>query len=139
VNDIVKVVQFCRPLNIQARAARLILPLAVLGRLGQCGIMVRATLKLVPAPAHALDPPASVDDMFVLGSNAEQYITSVLGQVTFNDIPDLPNFIYGFRKSRLQRPMLRTSDEEIFFLFNVLRTTDPPQVPQAVAKNREFL
>ena len=51
---------------------------------------------------------------------------------------DYPNLIYGFRKSRLHRSLLETPDEEIFFLFDVLRTTDPSMITQAVAQNRQF-
>ena len=56
--------------------------------------------------------------------------------MTIADVPDFPNLIYGFRKSRLHRPLLCTPDEETFFLFDVLRTTDPAKVSQAVAQNR---
>lgn len=208
---------------------------AVLGGVGQCAIIVRATLRLIPAPARArvfdmvyptldvlladyrrllmderfsylealliplptggfvyilegvsfygttppndsallaglnfLFPPVPVDqtyfafcdrlsaaeagltaigrwqlphpwlDIFIPGSQANAYIGSVLSQLTIADVPDFPCLIYGFRKSRLTRPMLRTPDEEIFFLFDILRTTDPAAVPAAVAKNREF-
>jgi FAD/FMN-containing dehydrogenase len=77
-------------------------------------------------------------DMFIPQSQAERYISGALAGLTFNDVPDFPNFIYGFRKSRLTRPLLRTPDEEVFFLFDILRTTDPAQISAAVAQNRQF-
>jgi cytokinin dehydrogenase len=77
-------------------------------------------------------------DVFVPGSQANQYIDSVLSQLTLADVPDFPCLIYGFRKSKLTRPLLRTPDEEIFFLFDLLRTTNPSAVPAAVAQNRVF-
>lgn len=77
-------------------------------------------------------------DMFVPGSQANQYIGGVLSQLTLAEVPDFPCLIYGFRKSRLTRPMLRTPDEEVFFLFDLLRTTNPVDVPAAIAQNRVF-
>lgn len=77
-------------------------------------------------------------DLFVPGSQATGFIGSTLAQLTFADVPDFPNLIYGFRKSRMHRPLLRIPDEEVFFLFDVLGTTDPAKVADAVAQNRVF-
>jgi len=77
-------------------------------------------------------------DMFVPDQHAEDYIGSILGRLTFNDIPDFPCFIYGFRKDKLTRPFPRTPDTEIFFLFDVLRTTSRERTHQAIEQNRQF-
>ncbi|TCK34579.1 FAD/FMN-containing dehydrogenase [Paraburkholderia sp. BL8N3] len=77
-------------------------------------------------------------DVFVPERHARRYIDGVLSELTFSDVPDFPCLIYGFRKSRLTRPLPRTPGDEVFFLFDVLRTTDPARIAQAVAGNRRF-
>lgn len=77
-------------------------------------------------------------DMFVPDSQVNPYVGSVLNELSLADVPDLPCILYGFRKSRLTRPLLRTPDEPLFFLLDILRTTDPASVAAAVAQNRVF-
>jgi FAD/FMN-containing dehydrogenase len=84
------------------------------------------------------DLPHPWFDMFVPESHAAQYVGAILASLTFNDVPDFPSLIYGFRKSRLTRPLLRTPSEDVFFLFNVLRTTNRERVLQAVTENRRL-
>ncbi|MFM0069131.1 FAD-binding protein [Paraburkholderia aspalathi] len=76
--------------------------------------------------------------MFIPDCHAKAYMSGILGTLTLSDIPDFPCFIYGFRKNRLTRPMPCTPNAEVFFLFNLLRTTDPERVSQAVVENRQF-
>lgn len=77
-------------------------------------------------------------DMFVPDAAADGFIASVQSQLGAADLPDLPLIVYGFKRSRLTRPLFRTPASETFFLVDVLRTTDPPAVPHAVAQNRAF-
>jgi cytokinin dehydrogenase len=77
-------------------------------------------------------------DMFIPASQAAAYIGTILSRLGCNDHPDFANLLYGFRKRALTRPLLRVPEEEVFFLFNVARTTRPDQSSEAVAQNRQF-
>ena len=77
-------------------------------------------------------------DMFIPASHAEAYIGTVLSTLEPDDLPDFANLIYGFRKCHLTRPLLRVPDEEVFFLFDVLRTTSLERSIEAVSQNRQF-
>ena len=77
-------------------------------------------------------------DMFIPASQADAYIRTILSSLERNDCPDFSNLIYGFRKRYLTRPLLRIPEEEVFFLFNVLRTTSQEQSLEAVTQNRRF-
>lgn len=101
-----------------------------------CDRVTNAELGLTAIGGWSLPHPWL--DMFVPGSHIGQYITGVLSELTPADVPDLPCILYGFRKSRLTRPMFRTPDEEVFSLFDILRTSDPAAVSEAVAENRTF-
>jgi hypothetical protein len=45
---------------------------------------------------------------------------------------------YPFVKSRLKRPLLRAPDEEVFFLFDILRTVPHEAAEAVVAENRRL-
>ena len=84
------------------------------------------------------DLPHPWFDIFLPEDHSEQYIRGILAGLSFDDVPDFPNLIYGFRKSRLTRPLLRTPMQETFFQFDVLRTTSPERIEEAVMANRRF-
>jgi FAD/FMN-containing dehydrogenase len=77
-------------------------------------------------------------DIFIPGTQAEAFLSRVLAELSFADVPDFPNLIYGFRRSRLKMPLLRKPDEDILFLFDILRTTGSAQVSAAVEENRRL-
>lgn len=83
------------------------------------------------------DLPHPWVDMFVPDSEADEFIGAMVQRLSFEEIPDFPCLIYGYRKSRLTRPLPRTPDTEVFFEFDVLRTTDPGRVSQSVVENRQ--
>jgi cytokinin dehydrogenase len=83
------------------------------------------------------DLPHPWVDMFVPDGEADAFIGGIVERLSFEEIPDFPCLIYGYRKSRLTRPLPRTPDAEMFFEFDVLRTTEPARVSQAVAENRK--
>ena len=45
---------------------------------------------------------------------------------------------YPFVKSRLERPLLRVPDEEVFFLFDILRTVPHEAADAVLAENRRL-
>jgi len=77
-------------------------------------------------------------DMFIPARQAAAVYRTILSRLGCNDHPDFANLLYGFRKGVLTRPLLRVPEEEVFFLFNVCRTTRPDQSSEAVAQNRQF-
>jgi cytokinin dehydrogenase len=77
-------------------------------------------------------------DMFVPDEAANGFIAGVQAQLSAVDLPDLPLIVYGFKRQALGRPLFRTPASDTFFLVDILRTTDLPSVPHAVAQNRAF-
>lgn len=81
---------------------------AVLAGLGRCAVLVRATLRLVPAPAnvrHYILFYPTVDAL-----TADQWLLQADGPLS---------------RSVLRTPLLRVPDEPVIFLFSVLRTAAP--------------
>jgi len=78
-------------------------------------------------------------DLFVPGSKIDDFASrtvAALDPATF--LPGSLILFYPFRKSRLTRPMLRTPDEEVFFLFDILRTVPHEAVDSVLAENRRL-
>lgn len=80
-------------------------------------------------------------DLFVPDSEIDAFASQTIAALDSSlFLPGSLILFYPFRRSRLTRPMLRVPDEEIFFLFDILRTIPPdPAVVQAVlAENRNL-
>lgn len=78
-------------------------------------------------------------DLFVPGSRIDDFASrtvAALDPALF--LPGSLILFYPFRKSRLTRPMLRTPDEEVFFLFDILRTIPHEAVDAVLAENRRL-
>jgi len=77
-------------------------------------------------------------DVFMPGSQVVAYVSDVLAQLTVADTGNGPILFYPFRRSKLERPFVTTPQEEIVYLFDILRTAPPvPSVVNAmVAANR---
>jgi len=79
-------------------------------------------------------------DLFIPGSAAGSYITGALRELPASATGDGPILIYPLRRSKLHRPLFRVPDEELFFLFDVLRTApaQPAVVEAEIASNRSL-
>lgn len=74
-------------------------------------------------------------DVFLPSSTAEAYIASVLAELPPSQIGGGSIQFYGLRRSRLQRPFFRAPNEEVFFLFDILRVSDAAAAPALVDAN----
>jgi hypothetical protein len=80
-------------------------------------------------------------DLFVADSKIDAFASQTIAALDPSlFLPGSLILFYPFRKSRLTRPMLRVPDEEIFFLFDILRTIppDPAIVDTVLAENRNL-
>jgi len=78
-------------------------------------------------------------DLFVPGSKIDDFASRTIAALDPSlFLPGSLVLFYPFVKSRLKRPMLRTPDEEIFFLFDILRTVPNEAVEAVVAENRRL-
>jgi FAD/FMN-containing dehydrogenase len=78
-------------------------------------------------------------DIFLPSRVTDRYVAGVLADLTLADTGQGPVLLYPFKKSKLKQPFLEVPDEEIIFLFDILRFAVPPQptvVSAMVAENR---
>ncbi|HEX8721872.1 MAG TPA: FAD-binding protein [Pyrinomonadaceae bacterium] len=78
-------------------------------------------------------------DLFVPGSKIDDFASQTIASLdpaTF--LPGSLILFYPFVKSRLTRPLLRVPDEEVFFLFDILRTVPHEAVGPVLAENRRL-
>ena len=78
-------------------------------------------------------------DLFVPDSKIDDFASgtiAALDPALF--LPGSLILFYPFVKARLTRPMLRTPDEEVFFLFDILRTIPHEAVEPVIAENRRL-
>ncbi|MDQ3829783.1 MAG: FAD-binding protein [Candidatus Tectomicrobia bacterium] len=77
-------------------------------------------------------------NVFLPGSQAVTYVSDVLATLTEADTGNGPILCYPFRRSKLHRPFVVTPQEEILYLFSLLRTAPPDTqtVDAMVAANR---
>ncbi|HEX8291279.1 MAG TPA: FAD-binding protein [Pyrinomonadaceae bacterium] len=78
-------------------------------------------------------------DLFVPGSEIDGFASrtiAALDPALF--LPGSLILFYPFVKSRLKRPMLRVPDEEVFFLFDILRTVPHEAADAVLAENRRL-
>jgi hypothetical protein len=78
-------------------------------------------------------------DLFVPGSEIDGFASrtiAALDPALF--LPGSLILFYPFVKSRLTRPLLRVPDEEVFFLFDILRTVPHEAAGAVLAENRSL-
>jgi FAD/FMN-containing dehydrogenase len=78
-------------------------------------------------------------DLFIPDSKIDDFASQTIAALDPSlFLPGSLILFYPFVKSRLTRPMLRTPDEEIFFLFDILRTIPHEAVDSIIAENRSL-
>jgi FAD/FMN-containing dehydrogenase len=78
-------------------------------------------------------------DLFVPGSEIDDFASRTIASLDPSlFLPGSLILFYPFVKSRLTRPMLRTPDEEVFFLFDILRTVPHEAAQSVLAENRRL-
>jgi len=80
-------------------------------------------------------------DLFVPDSQIDAFASQTIAALDPSIfLPGSIILFFPFVKSRLTRPMLRVPDEELFFLFDILRTIppDPSIVDAVLAENRRL-
>jgi hypothetical protein len=76
-------------------------------------------------------------DLFVPGSEIDAFASQAIAALDPSILlPGSLILFYPFVRSRLTRPLLRVPDEEIFFLFDILRTIPHEAVGAVLAENR---
>lgn len=87
----------------------------------------RVSVQFADLRAVGLQPsPNPWIDLFIPGSQVDRFVTDVLQAMTPADLGrSWPILLYPFKRSRLTRPMFRVPDEEVFFLFDILRAATP--------------
>jgi cytokinin dehydrogenase len=78
-------------------------------------------------------------DLFVPGSKIDEFASRTIAALDPSlFLPGSLILFYPFVKSRLKRPMLRAPDEEVFFLFDILRTVPHEAADAVLAENRRL-
>jgi cytokinin dehydrogenase len=78
-------------------------------------------------------------DLFVPGSEIDDFASRTIAALDPSLLlPGSLILFYPFVRSRLKRPMLRVPDEEVFFLFDILRTIPHEAADAAIAENRRL-
>ena len=78
-------------------------------------------------------------DLFVPDSEIDAFAPQAIAALDPSlFLPGSIILFFPFVRSRLTRPMLRVPDEEIFFLFDILRTVPPDAVGAVLAENRSL-
>jgi hypothetical protein len=76
-------------------------------------------------------------DLFLPSSVTNRYVAGVLADLTLADTGQGPVLLYPFKKSKLTQPFLEVPDEDLIFLFDILRFAVPPaDVSAMVTENR---
>lgn len=78
-------------------------------------------------------------DLFVPDSKIDAFASQTIAALDPSlFLPGSLILFYPFVRSRLTRPLLRVPDEEVFFLFDILRTIPHEAVDAVVAENRSL-
>lgn len=80
-------------------------------------------------------------DLFIPATHVDQFVGDALEAVTPAGLGrSWPILLYPFRRSVLTRPMFRVPDEDVFFLFDILRAATPgaTDVETMVEQNQEL-
>jgi cytokinin dehydrogenase len=78
-------------------------------------------------------------DLFVPGSQLDDFASRTIASLDPTlFLPGSLILFYPFVKSRLRRPLLRVPNEEVFFLFDILRTVPHEAADAVLAENRRL-
>jgi cytokinin dehydrogenase len=80
-------------------------------------------------------------DLFIPATQIDQFVGDAIQAMTPADLGrSWPMLLYPFRASVLTRPMFRVPDEQVFFLFDILRAATPgaTDVGTMVKQNQEL-
>jgi FAD/FMN-containing dehydrogenase len=78
-------------------------------------------------------------DLFVPGSQIDDFASRMIASLDASLLlPGSLILFYAFVRSRLKRPLLRVPEEEVFFLFDILRTIPHEAVEPVIAENRRL-
>lgn len=80
-------------------------------------------------------------DLFVPNSRVDEFTSQIIAQLDPADfLPGSLMLLYPFVRSKLTRPLFRVPDDDLFFLFDILRTVppDPAAIETVLAQNRTF-
>ncbi|MEW6477427.1 MAG: FAD-binding protein [Actinomycetota bacterium] len=86
--------------------------------------------------ASLWDQPHPWLDLFVPSAAADQLLGDILATPVVHGVGPLRILLYPLRRSRLRQPLLRTPDDERFFLVDVLCTAGPGMADEMVSANR---
>jgi cytokinin dehydrogenase len=102
----------------------------------------RVSIQFADLRAVGLQPsPNPWIDLFLPGSHVDRFVSDVLQEMTPADLGrSWPILLYPFKRGRLTRPMLRVPDEDVFFLFDILRAATPgaTDVATMIQKNENL-
>jgi len=84
------------------------------------------------------DRPHPWLDLFVPSPVADRLLGDVLATPVVHGVGPLRILLYPLRRSRLRQPLLRTPDQERFFLLDVLCTAGPGMAHAMVSANRSL-
>lgn len=79
-------------------------------------------------------------DLFVPGTAVNSFVGEVVSDLTLADTGQGPVLLYPVATDRLTLPLFRVPDEEVVFLFTILRTASPDAsaIASMLADNRTF-
>lgn len=79
-------------------------------------------------------------DLFVPGTAVDRFVGEIVSDLTLADTGQGPVLLYPVATDRLTLPLFRVPDEEIVFLFSILRTAPPDAraIASMLADNRTF-
>ncbi|MDX6269819.1 MAG: cytokinin dehydrogenase [Acidobacteriota bacterium] len=78
-------------------------------------------------------------DLFVPGSQIDDFASRTIASLDASlFLPGSLILFYAFVRSRLKRPLLRVPEEEVFFLFDILRTIPHEAIEPVIAENRRL-
>ncbi len=77
-------------------------------------------------------------DVFVPGTAVERYVGEIVSTLTLDDTGSGPILLYPVKTERFTLPLFRVPNENVVFLFNILRTAPPDAaaIAQMLADNR---
>lgn len=80
-------------------------------------------------------------DLFVPGTAVDSFVGEIVSNLTLADTGQGPVLLYPVATNRLTLPLFRVPDEEVMFLFSILRTAPPDDasaIATMLADNRTF-
>jgi cytokinin dehydrogenase len=80
-------------------------------------------------------------NLFVPGTAVDQFVGEIVSSLTLADTGQSPVLLYPIETSRLTLPLFRVSNEDVAFLFAILRTAPPDDastISKMLTDNRTF-